>query len=205
MRDNMTNQEEAALLKKWWHEYGKSVVIAIIIGLGLSYGWRSWQQYKVVRKGRAAMAYQAIISNKQASLPVLKKEVVSLIRNYRNTAYPDMAQLYLAKKAVDNKQLSQAAKALSWIISNSQFNSLKQLARIRLARINIEKKDFSLAQKILATIDDAQFLPQVAAVRGDIYFEQNKRQQAHKAYRQAILAYAKLGGPRQLLTLKLSQ
>ncbi len=205
MRDNMTNQEEAALLKKWWDEYGKSVVIAVIIGLGLSYGWRYWLQYKVVRKGRASMAYERLISNQQAPLSDIQKQVKHIINQYSDTAYPEMAQLFLAKKAVDQQQFKPAAVALNWVIGHSQFNSLKQLAQLRLARIDLQKKQYVVALNLLAKVNDAEFLPQIEAVRGDIYFEQNQQHQAHEAYRKAILAYAKLGGPYQLLTLKLSQ
>ena len=37
---NLSNKEQADLVKAFWNDYGRWIAIAIIIGLVLGFGWR---------------------------------------------------------------------------------------------------------------------------------------------------------------------
>ena len=40
MEQYRTEEEQVEALKKWWEENGRSTVVAVIVALGLGFGWQ---------------------------------------------------------------------------------------------------------------------------------------------------------------------
>jgi predicted negative regulator of RcsB-dependent stress response len=207
MRDNMTNREEIELVKSWWNDYGKSILIAVIIGLVLGYGWRYWVQYKAERSINASATYQELLAADVSGFTGIDKNalVKTLTSKYKATPYAPMAEFLVAKDAVNDKQFKTAAASLHWVMDNADMKSLKELARIRLARVMLGQKKASAAITVLNTVDDKAYMPMIDTVKGDAYFSQGKRTQANSAYKNALAAYALMGVDSPVLKLKLSQ
>ncbi|TAL62578.1 MAG: tetratricopeptide repeat protein, partial [Legionella sp.] len=72
------------------------------------------------------------------------------------------------------------------VASNSNMPALKQIAKIRIARILAAGKSYSNALEELAQVDDATYLPVINELKGDIYGTTGKYDEAIKSYRLAI-------------------
>ena len=205
MMDRAIDREQIELLKNWWNEYGKAILIAIVVGLAMGYGWRFWQQHKMERAVAASNLYQELLIDLQSNPNAVKDSAQQLVSQYPSTPYASMASLILAKQQVADNQLADATQSLQWVVIHSNSAALQQVARIREARVLIAKQQPEQAIKILQTVNDATFAPLIDDAMGDAYKAMGQNAQAQNYYQQASigLAQAQINNP--FLSLKASQ
>ena len=157
--DDLTNKEQIELLKKWWHDYGKSILIAIIIGLGGGYGWRYYKQYEATQQVQASALYQQVLqadySNNNKDSVAKSKQIV---KQYPSTAYATAARFILAKEAVVQHNYPLALTHLDWIIQHNKSTSLRAIARLRAARVLVQQNKLVAAKAMLQKIKDKAFV-----------------------------------------------
>ena len=206
MRADMTNKEEAEFLKQWWHNYGKAILTAVIIGLGVGYGWRYWQQLKLNKATEASQIYQQLlVADKQGQPETTRAQLLGqLVKQYPTSSYTSLAQFLTASDDVSNQRYALAQKSYQWVVDQGRNKSLQQVARLRLAKIYLYQKQYQSALNSLATVNDKSYLPMVEGLRGDVYASQNKKQQALASYTKAEQGLHKLGVENPLIKLKMS-
>lgn len=206
MIQDLTDKEQIELIKKWWNQYGKIALIAIIVGLAIGFGWRYWRQHKIVQAENASMVYEQLqdaAAQKQfaKTAPLAQK----LIKDYRDTPYASMGALIAARDAVLQNNLQLALTKLQWIINNTKSNSLKQIARLRSARILLAQKKYQAAINTLKTVDDPVYRPLINSVKGDIYHAMGKTAQANQFYHAAQSGFEADGILDPFLNMKMTQ
>lgn len=195
MTDLKTDAEKAEEIKQWWKENGTSVILGVALAIGSVFGWQQWQAYQFRQAEQASALFsQALHQNDKTPLETLKKD-------FSSSSYASFAALNTAKQAslTDNPQ--QAKEELEWVIEHSDDTLLKQLATLRLARINISTGDIETALSSLSGSFSSAYSPLVAELKGDAFLAQHKPAEASKAYHKAIQLSA--GNPPQYLQLKL--
>ena len=90
------------------------------------------------------------------------------------------------------------------MIADSSDTTEVALAQSRLARVQAAKGDFADALSTLSEIKEASLAPVVNEIRGDIFMQQNKVEDAKAAYQAADAALAARDESRPLLELKLA-
>lgn len=178
-----TEQEQIALLKKWLKTYAPPILLGIIIALGLGFGWRYWQNTKTQATEAASVAYVNMVG---AAMDHLDSEASlianALIAKYGNTPYAQFASLFLAKQAAENGAYDEASKRLHWVMDNADQVSIKQIARIRLAQVDIAEQKPQDALSLLDTIDDPAYLGMIEETKGDAYLALKQTAKAKAAY-----------------------
>jgi len=201
----LSDKDQVEMIKKWWHDYGKAIVIAVAIGLLVGFGWRYYSGYRVQHAEQASQLFQQLAQMDDASkLDEAKPIAEEIVSNFANTPYASLASLVLAREAVSEKDLLAAEQRLQWVITHSKSDALKQIARLRLARVLVARFKASEALVILQTVDDDTYLPLIEAVRGDVYAGLNDREQSRKAYTAAHNGFKELGVPNPILDMKLA-
>ena len=61
MSEELTEQEQIEALKKWWGEYGTSIIIGLVIGLSVLIGVRQWFKYQQTHALSASDAYNSFV------------------------------------------------------------------------------------------------------------------------------------------------
>jgi len=213
--DHLSDEQQLESLKRWWRENGMQLVLVIALTLAGWYGWQQWQDNKKVRAEMGSLIYiemmdiasQAPLS---ALLDVQREAMVEksalLKKDYANTQYANYAGLLLAKLAVAEKRFDDAAQELQTVIDNTQGEELSYIARMRLARLEMGRKNYPQALSVLEGETPPAILASVAELRGDIYLFAGDSLAARAAYQSAIDAVGS-GDQRQkaLLELKLNQ
>lgn len=183
----MTEEEQVEQLKKWWSQYG-NLVLTIILAIILCFqGYRWYDNKQLETKEQASVAFNSLMdvvskgdkSGIQAKANFIKD-------TYPATVYASSASLILAKQYVDAKQYPKAKQALQWVITDGASSRLKQLARLRLARIELFEKHYQQALAQLAKIEDSVFKALVFEARGDVYLAQGNKQEANAQYQLAL-------------------
>lgn len=185
MAFDLQEQEQIAELKAFWHDYGRYMAAALLVGAVAFAGWKGWQTWEKNRSLKAAEVY-AKVEAAGADLEKLKGPVAELKSGYASTAYAARSALLAAAVAFANKNYEAAKAELSWVIANGREASLRDVARVRLANVLMDenKADEALAQ--LKSAEDQSFGALFAETRGDALALKGDAAGALEAYKQAL-------------------
>ncbi len=183
----MTEEEQLEVIKKWWKRYGNivTVLLSVILLCIAGYRYMHWHQNKLTQQASVIYENMMVALSNQNTKSV-RSYAKELIKDYSNSVYADAAHLTLAKVYVSKNKLDQAKDELMLVANNGKMATLKQIAKIRIARILVAGKSYTNALNELSSIEDETYLPVINELKGDIYGATGQYQQAIAAYRLAI-------------------
>lgn len=203
MDEYLDEQEQWRRVMAWLRESGPAMLAAVLVVL-LGYGgWRYWQNRKTGIELAAEARYEQVLSAlNQGNLTLGSTLADRLIQDYPNTPYAVQVDLMAARVAVQNDQLSDAAKRLRHVLDTTKHDEEMQLlVRLRLARVLLGENQPDEALKLLDIAQTGAFASRYAEVRGDALLAKGDRTGALQAYRSARAGADTLDG--QLLDLKI--
>lgn len=162
----LTEKEQIAQLKMWWQRYGKYLAMGIVGGSLIMMGWQHWQSTRETQREQASILYETLLHTMETQqAEKAKAEANHLIKTFKGTVYSDLSQLMLAKIAIEKKDYATAQQCYDNLINHAKNKSLRQLVRIRYARLLIAKQAPQQALSMLATVEDKAFLMLIEQVR----------------------------------------
>tara|TARA_B100001540_G_scaffold313985_2_gene337963 strand:- start:979 stop:1677 length:699 start_codon:yes stop_codon:yes gene_type:complete len=191
-----TEDEQVEALRRWWDENGRSTVIAIVIALGVGFGWQGWQKYQSDQAAAASDLYQDMLGSLSGEAAAGDPaELAQQIKSaYPGSTYAQFAAMHLAAMAVENADLAGAEAQLRWVLGKATSGSdMARVAQLRLARVVAARGEAEQALAILAEGDSGAYQASYALARGDVYLGQGRRDEAQAAYATAQALVA-LGG-----------
>ena len=96
--------------------------------------------------------------------------------------YAAQSALLAGKAFQQSEKPDAASKALKWAADSASDEASAQLARLRLANLQIQQKAYDDASKTLSKSFTPAFAGLASDIRGDLFMAQNKPQDAIKAY-----------------------
>ena len=202
----VSEKEQIESLRKFWNEHGKFILIAVIIGLAIGFGWRYFHTLEKRRAENAAMVYQSIAqADAKGDFTTVEGGANILRVHFSNTPYASLASLLSAKEMVTKNDLSGAISTLQWIVAHSDEQRLKQIARIDLARIYLSQNNTAAAMTELAVVNDKTFEPLIDWVKGDINAQEHHAKEARDYYEKAKNALAEFPPAAKVLDKKIAQ
>lgn len=204
MAYDLEEQEQIASIKAWWNRYGNIATWILTLCLFSYAGWTGWKYYQQNQSVQASQLYEELQKAVQAKDDAkVQRAALDLEDKFSRTAYAQMAALSAAKSAFAGNDIKSAKSQLSWVISNGANEEYKVIAKIRLAGILLDEKNYEEAMKTLSGDYPAQFESMVADRKGDIFAAQNKIEQAREQYELAIKKSDASNPGRQLIQLKM--
>ena len=188
---DLEEQEQLAELKAWWKQYG-NLLINLLLGVMVAIlAWQGWNYYQSKQAGESGLLYNALQAAIQKNdLQQIKVANGELVSKYGSSTYASLGALMTAKALVDSGDTKTARLQLNWVIEHAS-EELRDLARLRLAALMVDEKEFDAALKQLDGKSVAALEPRFAEMRGDVLVEQGKKKEAVDAY---TLALSKLDG-----------
>ncbi len=178
-------QEEA--LRSWWRDNWRWVISGVVLGLALLAGWQYWQRHVQLRAEAAAQAYSDLTAALTAGdKDKIEQLVKDLDTQHAKSPYADQAHLALAQSKVAAGQFEQAANELKIVIDKSKDEALVQVARLRLARVQLQLGHPDEALALLDVNKAGAFASQVHEIRGDALLAKNDSSGARLAYQAAL-------------------
>jgi len=202
---DLQEQEQLDALKSFWKTYGNVITWALIAALaayaGLN-GWKWWQRDQSANA--AAMFDQLELAAQGGDAQRAGQIFGDLKERYPRTAYAEQGGLVAARVQFDRGQTDAAKASLSWVAENASEDEYKTVARLRLAGLLLQAKDYDAALKQLDAAKAPTFEALVADRRGDVLLAQGKTAEARSAYQTAWKAMDAKIEYRRLIDAKLT-
>ena len=202
--DYLTDVEQLEHVKQLFAEYGPWTLGAVVVGLGLAFGYRYYNQHMNERALDASAQFTdmsaAVDGNDSAKA---RRIADDLIKAYPRSPYADQAKLVLARLAVDANQQAGAIAPLQEVIAHSKDAELQHIARLRLARVQIDQ---GKPDEALQTLSDppGTFGARYDEVRGDAYYAKKDPAKAAELYKKALVEADPQSMDSALLALKIA-
>ncbi|VAX10693.1 hypothetical protein MNBD_GAMMA26-2427 [hydrothermal vent metagenome] len=182
-----TEEEQVEALKRWWQENGKATIAGAVLGLGGIFGWQVWQQQQQSAAVQASNQYQELsVAINQGAIESAAKQAEILISERGDSAYAVFAALGMAGQRLMQGDAAVAKGQLRWALVNSKDDGIRQIARLRLARLLLSEGDAAGAAGLVAEAGTDSFAGELAQLRGDIALVNGDGDAARKAYQDAL-------------------
>jgi predicted negative regulator of RcsB-dependent stress response len=203
LTDYLTEQEQIEMLKNWIKQYSFVILASVVFTILVISGWRYWQDRQNKNLVHASAVYDEMLTLRARSDSAgAAVQAQKLLSHYGKTTYGQMAALMLAREAAIKKNFPETEKYLRSVLKNSDVASLKQIARIRLARTLITEQKSQDAITLLNTVDDKNFNGLTDEVKGDAYYALKNTAMARQSYKQALTELPNAEIIRPLLQMK---
>lgn len=202
MTEYLTEQEQIELLKNWVKQYSLVILAGVLIAVACISGWRYWQQRQTKIISHASSVYDELLTKRaQNDAAGTQAQAQKLFTHYSNTTYGPMAALMLARDAIIKKDYATGETHLNWALDHTR-SSMREITRIRLARVYIAENKAEAALDLLKEVDDKNFAGLIDEVRGDAYLALKKPALARQAYQEALTKLPNAEVIRPLLQMK---
>ena len=187
MAEHGTEEEQIRAIKEWWKENGRSVIAGVVIGVGTLVGWKGWGVYQEQQAIEASDRYNNMRSAILAqNLDSVVEQAQALKDDYASTPYASWGALLLAKAKEEKGETAAAIENLQWVSEKAKQETVKSLAKLRLARVYIATADYAKAEEVLDHSFPAAYTSLYQELRGDLFAQRGNHEQARESYDAAI-------------------
>ena len=199
----VAEDDDAEKLREWWKKNGMGIISGIALGvLGVG-GFKGWEMYTERSALTASNLYQEMLARQSAGSSAQAKNLALRLKDdYGATPYSDLAGLMLAKLAVEEERSGDAEGYLKEIMAEAEDHSMRHIARLRLAQIELAEGNYQKAEKLLSVEEYGGFESEYSEILGDVYVEQKLWKKARTAYDRALESLDSSAGADQILTAK---
>jgi predicted negative regulator of RcsB-dependent stress response len=199
----LTDDEQLEAVKHLFTEYAPWIIGGLVLGLGGWYGIQYYRSHQNERALQAAAQFEQMTVAMQADDRKKSRALADgLVKDFPSSPYADQAQLAIARMNVEDDHSADAVAPLTQVMNDSKDSELKQIARLRLARVLIDQGKPDDAIKLLAAGTPGSFAGRYHEVRGDALYAKKDIAGAIAEYSAALSAGD--GADGALLELKLA-
>lgn len=180
---DLEQQEQLDQFKHFWKQYGNLITWTLVLVLGAYAAWTGylyWQQQRAQGAGGLYEELDRAASGNNADKAA--QAFADLKAKYAGTTFAEQGALLAAKVSADQQKTDQAKATLQWLVDNGKNPSLVAIARLRLAGMQMDAKQFDDALKTLSVTLPDEFAALADDRRGDVLAAQGKKDDAGKAY-----------------------
>lgn len=204
-RLDLEEQEQLDSLRAFWGTYGNWITWALVLVLGAFAAWNGWNWYQRDQGAKAGSMFdemeRAVRANEGDSAARIFADMQS---RHPRTAFTQQAGLLAARVEADRNRDDAARQALGWVAASGGDATYAQVARLRLAGMLLDAKQYEPALAELARVEAPAFAALADDRRGDILAAQGKADDATAAYRKAWQAMDSKVEYRSLIEAKLT-
>jgi predicted negative regulator of RcsB-dependent stress response len=198
-----TEQEQIEQLRQWWRKNGSKVTTLLIVVLLGAAGTRYWMSSQESSRVGASMVYDSMVSAlEQNEVNTVLERGGTLLSQYSGTPYAPLAAMALAKIKYEQGDGTSAEAYLRWVLDNARDVGVRNVARMRLARVLLADNKANDALNLLQSEDAGEFRAAFDEIEGDIYVALERPADARRAY-SAALAAPQFAGDRNSIQMKL--
>jgi predicted negative regulator of RcsB-dependent stress response len=179
-----TEEQQVEAIKKWFKEYGTTIIAGLVLGLVGIFGFRYFDKQQELTLSKNSDSYETVMVflTEQKDNEKFITAASGFNKENPDSIYSNLLSLQLAKLAVAQDDLGTAAQHLRDAMNNAQHGTIEHIARIRLVRTLIAQNEGDKGLAIIAEAVGEQFRSSYEMLRGDIWLAKGERSRASQAY-----------------------
>jgi predicted negative regulator of RcsB-dependent stress response len=183
---DLEEQEQLDQLKHFWKQYGNAITWILIVVLAAFASWNFYQYWQRNQATQAAALFDEVDRSVQTADPAKVERVFLEMKDrFGNTIYAQQSALLVAKHYVDSGKPDKAKVALTWVADQSSDKAFQALAKLRLAAILLNEKNYDAALALMNGDFPVSFDGLVADRKGDALVLKAERAKAIAEYEKA--------------------
>ncbi|MDJ0760038.1 MAG: tetratricopeptide repeat protein [Woeseiaceae bacterium] len=187
MDELKTEEEQLEAFRAWWKEYGNYVIGGVVLGGLVLFGINYQGNTRLAAQQEASALYDQLADEVvDGDLDAAEVIAAQIATDYANTAYVAQSKLAMARLYMDENRDEDAANTLRELIALKGVEEIKEIARLRLAKVLIYQEKAEEALEIVKESATEAFAARFAEVRGDAYVLLENFEEARAAYDDAL-------------------
>jgi predicted negative regulator of RcsB-dependent stress response len=192
---HLSEEEQLEAMKRWWKEYGKTIIISALVAIGAYFAWNAWQDQQRNKAETASATYEELLkvvsvepgqTLGESERSTAEHLAAELKAGDSTSLYAHNAAFFLAKIAIAQGDLDKAVTELRWVLSQKPDLATEQLANLRLARVLLAQQHYDEALNLVQTPPTTGFASEYAEVHGDVLKAKGDLDAARTAYEKAL-------------------
>lgn len=201
-----TEEQQVEAIKRWFNRYGNFLSWGVIIILSIGLGVKYWFHHRTIVARQASDIYETLlVGQARNDNTTLMHQAERLVKEYPRSVYAGLANLMLAKEAVQQQNWGEAERTLRWVLAHTTPEAINALARVRLMRVLMLQNKREEALTLYDESRAGPYLPILAELKGDILMQQQDWAGAREAYKKAFASVPKEGMAGIFLNFKLEE
>jgi predicted negative regulator of RcsB-dependent stress response len=202
---DLEEQEQLDQLKHFWNTYGNLISWVLIAVFGSIAAWNGWNYWERRQAAQASYLYEEVERAAVAGeAPRVEQAFKDMREKFGRTAYAQQAGLLAGRVLAERGRTDAAKSALQWVATDGNDEGMQAIARLRLAGLLVEAKDYEGALRQLNAGMPREFEALAADRRGDVYNLQGQKDQAKLEYMKAWQGFTPESPYRPLVEVKLT-
>ncbi len=201
---DLQEQDQIDELKAWWKENRRVVILTVTVFVVAIAGVQAWRYHQQSQAQQAAELYgalQQLVPENNAKK--IREAAATLIDKFSSTAYAPRAALIAAKVNYQAGDAQSAKAQLQWVIDHAAEDELQDIARLRLAGMLLDEKNYTQTLQLLEAKHSPAYDAFYLDLKGDVLLAQGKPAEARGAYQAAFDKIDKKSNYRDLIQIKL--
>ncbi len=202
---DLEEQEQLDQIKHFWKTYG-NLISWLLIPILCSYAaWNGYQYWARSQATKAAALYDEVErAAASGDLARVERSLADMKDKFGATQFAQQSALLAAKMLQSQGKTDAARDALSWVANGASDKAYRDIARLRLAALQLDAKAYDDALKQLSQDFTPTMVGLAADLRGDVLQSKGQSAQAVAAYQQAWQKLAETPDYRRLVQAKLN-
>ena len=202
---HIAHDDETEKLREWWKRNGTGIIAGVVIGIGGVGGIQGWRMYEDSQAGKASVLYEQMLG----AAPAEPSEAASsaaeaLVSKHSGSGYADLAQLMLARLALETGDSAKAQTALNDLITSTSDPVMRQVARVRLAVIALKDGEPEKIRSLAKAEAGEGFNSHFQELLGDALVASGDLDGARQAYEEALKGVTADSQAGRLITAKIN-
>ena len=120
MDDNLTDQQQAEVVKQWLKDNGLSILFSIGLGISAYFGLQFYQQSQLRESETASRLYAEVeFALKQQRMSQAQSLLQEMDNNFSGSPYQQQSHLAMAKLHMDTLDYDNAIIQLEFVMENA--------------------------------------------------------------------------------------
>lgn len=187
MDDLLSEKEQIDQIRAWWSEYGNYVIGGVAAGALILFGINYYQDTRLKTQLAASAMFEELAQHVgEGDLDEAEAIAIELGGAYANTTYAAQSKLAIARLYMDKNRDQDAAAALQELLGLKGDDTLKNIGRLRLAKIYLYQDKPEEVVSLLEGESSEAFNARYSEVLGDAYAVLERFADAEAAYQSAL-------------------
>jgi predicted negative regulator of RcsB-dependent stress response len=202
---DLDEQEQLDQIKHFWKTWGNLISWVLIAVLGSFAAWNGYQYWERNQATTAAALYDELErAAGSGDIARVERSLSDMKDKFGRTQFAQQSALLAAKTLQAQGKAEAARDALAWVANGATDPAYRDIARLRLAALQLDAKAYDDALKQLGLDFTPEMSGLAADLRGDVLQAKGLNAEAVLAYQQAWKKLTDTPDYRRLVQAKLN-